>query len=93
MTKVSECPSNASELEKRASEKCSTACGNSERDIKYKYHCVPDSTHKGLYKMCAIPKYLFGNEFFSFLAFSYKVSFQNYLFKMLFAHCENIDVI
>lgn len=59
VTKVSECPSNASELEKRASEKCSTACGNSEGDIKYKYHCVPDSTHKGLYEMCAIPKYLF----------------------------------
>ncbi|XP_052711025.1 uncharacterized protein LOC128185476, partial [Crassostrea angulata] len=59
VTKVSECPSNTSEYEKRASEKCSKACGNSEGDIRYKYHCMLDSTHNELLEMCAIPKYLF----------------------------------
>lgn len=66
MNKVSECRSNADEYEKRASEKCTKACGNSEGDIKYKYHCMLDSTHKDLFEMCAIPKYLFGNDLFSF---------------------------
>lgn len=59
VNKVSECRSNADEYEKRASEKCTKACGNSEGDIKYKYHCMLDSTHKDLFEMCAIPKYLF----------------------------------
>lgn len=68
VTKVSECPSNASDYEKRASEKCTKACGNSEGDIKYKYHCMLDSTHKDLFEMCVIPKYLFGNELFSFFS-------------------------
>lgn len=56
---VSECLRNTREYEKLASEKCSKACGNSEGDIKYKYHCMMDSTHKELLEMCAIPKYLF----------------------------------
>lgn len=56
---VSECPRNKSEHKKLASEKCSKACGNSEGDIKYKYHCLLDSTNKDLLEMCAIPKYLF----------------------------------
>lgn len=59
VTKVSECLSNSSEYEKQALEKCSKACGNSEEDIKYKYHCMWDSTHKDLLEMCAIPKYIF----------------------------------
>lgn len=59
VTKVSECPSNANEYEKRATEICSKACGNSEGDMKYKYHCMLDSTHKDLFEMCAISKYLF----------------------------------
>lgn len=59
VTKVSECPSNANEYEKRATEKCTKACGNSEGDIKNKYHCMLDSTHKDLFEMCAISKYLF----------------------------------
>lgn len=59
ITIVSECSSNTSEYEKRASEKCSEACGNSEGDMKYKYHCMLDSFHKDLVEMCAIPKYLF----------------------------------
>lgn len=60
VTRVSECPCNTSEYEKYASEKCSKACGNSEGDIKYKYHCMLDSTRKELLEMCAFPKYLFG---------------------------------
>lgn len=70
MTRVSECPGNTNEYEKRALEKCSEACGNSEEYIKYTYHCMLDSTHKELLEMCAIPKYLFGNELFFFSAFS-----------------------
>lgn len=57
--RVSECLRNTSEYEKLASEKCSKACGNSEGDIQYKYHCLLDSTKKDLLEMCAIPKYLF----------------------------------
>lgn len=59
VTKVSEYPSNANEYKKRATEICSKACGNSEGDMKYKYHCMLDSTHKDFIEMCAIPKYLF----------------------------------
>nr|XP_034331395.1 uncharacterized protein LOC117690805 [Crassostrea gigas] len=59
VTNVSECPSNVKEYEKRATEKCNKACGNSKRDIKYKYHCMLDSTHKYLIEMCAIPEYVF----------------------------------
>lgn len=59
VTGVSECPSNAIEYEKRATEICSKACGNSKGDINYKYHCMPDSTRKYLIEMCAIPEYLF----------------------------------
>lgn len=59
ITTVLECPNNTIEYEKRASEKCSKACGNSEGDMKYKYHCMLDSFHKDLVEMCAIPKYLF----------------------------------
>lgn len=59
VTEVSECPSNANEYEKRATEICTKACGNSKGDIKYKYHCMLDSTHKYLIEMCAIPEYLF----------------------------------
>lgn len=59
VTKVSECPSNANEYEKMATKKCTKACGNSEGDIKYKYHCMLDSTRKYLIEMCAIPEYLF----------------------------------
>lgn len=59
VTGVSECPSNANEYEKRATEICSKACGNSKGDINYKYHCMPDSTRKYLIEMCAIPEYLF----------------------------------
>lgn len=59
VTYVSECPSNVKEYEKRATEKCNKACGNSKRDIKYKYHCMLDSTHKHLIEMCAIPEYVF----------------------------------
>lgn len=59
VTEVSECPSNANEYEKRASEQCTKACGNSEGEIKYKHHCMLDSTHKYLIEMCAIPEYLF----------------------------------
>nr|XP_034331418.1 uncharacterized protein LOC117690818 [Crassostrea gigas] len=54
-TKVSKCPSNASERKKRASEKCSKACGNPE----YEYHCMIVSTHEELVEMCAKPKALF----------------------------------
>lgn len=71
MTGVSECPSNANENEKRATEICSKACGNSKGDINYKYHCMPDSTRKYLIEMCAIPEYLFGNELFSFFSIYY----------------------
>lgn len=60
VTQVSECPSNATEYEKRATELCTKACGNSMEDIKYKYHCMLDSTHQYLIEMCAIPEYLFG---------------------------------
>lgn len=61
VTRVSECPySNTSEYKKWASEKCFEACGNSEGDIKYKYHCMLDSTYEELLEFCAIPKYLFG---------------------------------
>lgn len=60
VTYVSECPSNVKEYEKRATEKCNKACGNSKRDIKYKYHCMVDSTHEHLIEMCAIPEYVFG---------------------------------
>lgn len=59
VTNVTECPSNVNEYEKRATEKCTKACGNSKGDIKYKYHCMLDSTHKYLIEMCAIPEYLF----------------------------------
>lgn len=59
VTEVSECPSNNNENEKRATEICSKACGNSKGDINYKYHCMPDSTRKYLIEMCAIPEYLF----------------------------------
>lgn len=94
MKRVSECLRNTSEYEKLALEKCSKACGNSEGDIQYKYHCMMDSTHKDLFEMCAIPKYLFGNELFSFFAFSLIfILFQNYLYILLYAHCENIDTV
>lgn len=59
VTTVSKCPSNASEQKIRASEKCSKACGNSEGDIKYEYHCMIASTYKELVEMCAKPKVLF----------------------------------
>lgn len=59
VTEVSECPSNANENEKRATEICSKECGNSKGDINYKYHCMPDSTRKYLIEMCAVPEYLF----------------------------------
>nr|XP_034331591.1 uncharacterized protein LOC117690877 [Crassostrea gigas] len=58
-TEVSECPSNANEYEKRATELCAEACGNSKIDIKYKYHCMLDSTRKYLIEMCAISEYVF----------------------------------
>lgn len=61
VTKVSECLSDTSEYEKRASEKCSKACENStERGNQFKYHCMWDSTHRELLEMCATPKLLFG---------------------------------
>lgn len=59
VTEVSECPGNANEYVKRATEICTKACGNSKGDIKYKYHCMLDSTRKYLIEMCAIPEYLF----------------------------------
>lgn len=59
VTKVSECPNNANEYEKRATEICTKACGNSMGINKYKYHCMLDSTRKYLIEMCAIPEYLF----------------------------------
>lgn len=62
VTKVSDqCPSDTSEYEKLASEKCSKACENStERGNQFKYHCMWDSTHRELLEMCATPKLLFG---------------------------------
>lgn len=61
VTEVSECLSDTSEYEKRASEKCSKACKNStERGNQFKYHCMWDSTHRVLLEMCATPKLLFG---------------------------------
>lgn len=60
VTEVSECLSDTSEYEKRASEKCSKACKNStERGNQFKYHCMWDSTHRELLEMCATPKLLF----------------------------------
>lgn len=52
VTKVSKCPSNASERKERASEMCSNACGNPENE----YHCMIVSTHEELVEMCAKPK-------------------------------------
>lgn len=63
VTRVSMCPSSDSEYKNRASEKCSKACGNTEGNLKYKYHCMLDSTRKELLELCAIPEVVFSNEF------------------------------
>lgn len=90
VTNVSECPSNVKEYEKRATEKCNKACGNSKGDIKYKYHCMLDSTHKYLIEMCAIPEYVFGNELFSF----FSIYYIKYCFRIIYTkscmHTVNI---
>lgn len=67
LTTLSVCPSNTGEYKKRASEKCSRACGNMDGDMKYKYHCMMDSTHRILLEMCAIPEVIFSNDFFLIL--------------------------
>lgn len=77
VTEVSECLSDTSEYEKRASEKCSKACKNStERGNQFKYHCMWDSTHRVLLEMCATPKLLFGIEPFSFLNIGFNFCFR-----------------
>lgn len=86
VAKVSECLSNTSEYERRASEKCSKACENStERGYQFKYHCMWDSTHRELLEMCATPKRLFGIKLFSFLSIWFKFCFIiSYTFKFCF---------